>query len=76
MTKAINPKNQSLVNKTVKYLKKYYELNDLRDQADNDGDERSWNAYDKKCANAFDKYLENLCMLPKGQQTAINKLIF
>jgi hypothetical protein len=76
MIQAINPKNQSLVNKTVKYLEKYFYYNDLRDSADDEGDVKTWKAYDKKCADTFDKYLEHLHMLPKGQQTIIDELIF
>jgi hypothetical protein len=74
--KAINPKNQSLVNKAVKYLQKYYELNDLRNVADNNGAEKELKKYNRMCEDVFDKYLDALAELPKGQQTIIDKLIF
>jgi hypothetical protein len=76
MIKAINPKNQSLVNKAVKYLQKYYELNDLRNVADNNGAEKELKKYNRMCEDVFDKYLDALGMLPKGQQQIIDKLIF
>lgn len=76
MIKAINPKNQSLVNKAVKYLQKYYELNDLRNVADNNGAEKELKKYNRMCEDVFDKYLDALAELPKGQQQIIDKLIF
>lgn len=76
MIKAINPKNQSLVNKAVKYLQKYYELNDLRNVADDNGAEKELKKYNRMCEDVFDKYLDELAELPKGQQQIIDKLIF
>jgi hypothetical protein len=76
MIKAINPKNQSLVNKAVKYLQKYYELNDLRNVADDNGAEKELKKYNRMCEDVFDKYLDALAELPKGQQQIIDKLIF
>lgn len=69
--KAINAKNQSIVNKCIKYLTKYNSLNDLRDQADNDGNEKLYNQLEKKCQTAFDQYLDLFYQLPKNQQKAI-----
>ena len=76
MIKAINTKNQSLVNKAVKYLQKYYELNDLRNVADDNGAEKELKKYNRMCEDVFDKYLDALAELPKGQQQIIDKLIF
>jgi hypothetical protein len=76
MIQAINPKNQSLVNKAVKYLQKYYELNDLRNVADDNGAEKELKKYNRMCEDVFDKYLDALAELPKGQQQIIDKLIF
>jgi hypothetical protein len=76
MITAINPKNQSLVNKAVKYLQKYYELNDLRNVADDNGAEKELKKYNRMCEDVFDKYLDALAELPKGQQQIIDKLIF
>jgi len=76
MIQAINPKNQSLVNRAVKYLQKYYELNDLRNVADDNGAEKELKKYNRMCEDVFDKYLDALAELPKGQQQIIDKLIF
>jgi hypothetical protein len=71
--KAKTIKNQSLLNKVVKALEKYNQLNNLRDKADNEGNEREYKKLDNKCLNAFDKYLELLNELPKYEQTRIEK---
>lgn len=76
MIQAINPKNQSLVNKAVKYLQKYYAANDLRNKADDEGAEKEWKKYNRICEDVFDKHLDAMAMLPKGQQQIIDKLIF
>jgi hypothetical protein len=68
---AINPKNQSLVNKALKYNQKYDELNVLRSNADDAGDVKAFNKLDRQCAQAFDKYLDVMAELPKYQQKAI-----
>ena len=69
--KAINPKNQSLVNKAINWLVKHNSFNDLRDIADGEGDDKAYSKWDKKCVHSFDMYLEYLYDLPKGQQKAI-----
>jgi hypothetical protein len=71
--KAINPKNQSLVNKAISWLVKYERYNDLRDIADGDGDDKAYKAADKLCQNSWDKYLGYMEELPKNQQKAIEK---
>lgn len=71
--KAKNPKNQSKVNKAVKYLTAYYQANTKRDHAEDEGNKTEFKKYDKICANTFDKYLEALEELPKGEQTNIEK---
>lgn len=73
MLKAINPKNQSLVNKAIKSLEIYYKWNDLRDRAEAIDNMREYNKIDTKCRNAFDKYLEYYDELPKNQQKEIDK---
>lgn len=74
--KAINPKNQSLVNKAINWLVKHNNYNTQRDfisgnlECDEE-DSKEWRAIDKKCVHSFDMYLEYLYELPKGQQKAI-----
>ena len=60
--KAINPKNQSAVNRAVKQLVKYNDLNNHRDAIEGEFGEDSakWRAIDRKCAFAFDRY-EDWC---------------
>lgn len=70
---AIKTKNSKLFNKVVKALVKYNELNDLRDKADDCGNDKEYNKLDKKCEVAFDSYLELLQELPKYEQTRIEK---
>lgn len=60
-------KNQKLVNQAVKALISYNENNDLRDKADNLGDERAYNKYDRLCEKYFNKYLEVISELPKTE---------
>lgn len=69
-----HPKNQSKVNRCVNALAKYYSLNDLRDIADNNGEEKLVNKYNRLCEIAFDKYLNYLEELPKYEQALIEKL--
>jgi len=68
MIKAKTPKNQSAVNKAVKALLKYNELNDQRDKL-----EKESPAINRKCENAFDKYLELAGELTKADRAAIEK---
>ena len=73
--RATNSKNARQVAKTCKALAKYYELNSLRDLADNAGDEKLVTKYDRACESAFSKYLDLLATLPKYEQKNIDKLI-
>jgi hypothetical protein len=68
---AVNTKNQKAVNKAVKMLIAYNCLNDLRDKADNEGNEKEYRKLDRKCEIAFDKYQEAVCCLPKREITKI-----
>ncbi len=72
---AINPKNQTIVNRCLKALDRYNELNDKRNDADDNGDMREYRKLDKKCEDAFDRYLTFLWALPKNQQIQINKIL-
>jgi len=71
---AINPKNQSKVNRILAWATKYDIANNNRDIADGDGDDKAYKKYDRQCQMMFDKYLELMDDLPKGQQKAIEKL--
>lgn len=73
---ALNKKHQRTVNKAVKYLVKYNELNDLRNEADGNGDERAYNKLDRQCGRAFDQYLETICELPKREIVRIEKELY
>jgi hypothetical protein len=65
-------KHDKTITKCMNALSKYYALNDLRDKADNDGDEKTRKQIDKKCSTAFDKYLEYYESLPKQIQRCID----
>jgi hypothetical protein len=58
-------------NKTMKYLIKYNELNDLRSIAEDNDDIKEFKALDKKCNAAWDSFLDNLYTLPKYQQAIV-----
>lgn len=64
-------KNKVLFNKVVKALNSYNLLNNLRDEAYNNGDDKEFKKLDNKCLNAFDKYLDLLNELPKYEQKRI-----
>jgi hypothetical protein len=70
---AVNAKNQKAVNKAVKFLIAYNSLNNLRDKADNEGNEKEYRKLDRKCEIAFDKYQECIWDLPKREITKIEK---
>ena len=65
--KSINPKNQKLVNKSIKWLLKYKDYNTQRNICDSNGDEKGWNKLNKKCESSYDKYLESIELLPKRE---------
>ena len=68
---AINSKNQSLVNKALRYNARYEELNDKRSNAYDQGDLKALSKLDRQCIEAFEKYLDVMTELPKNQQKAI-----
>jgi len=76
---SITQKNQSLVNKAVKWLNKYDEYNTQRDfisdnlECDED-DSKEWRQINKKCEVSFDNYLDYLWDLPKREQNNIEKI--
>jgi len=71
--KAINKKNQALVNRAVKWLEKHNEANDQRDIADGNGDDKAYRKYDKLCEKTWDKYEECISELPKREVNQIEK---
>lgn len=79
---AVNPlnakskKNQSNLNKAILWGRKYNTLNDQRDIADGNGDERLYRKLNRQCEVAFDKHLEYLHELPKSEQKRVEKLVF
>lgn len=73
---AINKKHQVKVNRAVKTLLKYNTLNDLRNIADDNGEEKLYKKLDKNCLNTFDKYLDIVYELPKRERTRIEKQIY
>lgn len=68
---AINPKHQAMVNRAMRHLVKYNDLNDQRDIADCNDDERLFAKLDRKCEAAFDKFLECMDELPKRERARI-----
>jgi hypothetical protein len=69
--KAINPKNQTTVNRCLKALNRYYVLNDLRNLAEDSENISDYKKYDRLCQKVFDRYLDYLYSLPKNQQRTI-----
>lgn len=69
--KAKTPQNQAILNRTVKALVKYNNLNNQRDFADNDGDEKLYRKLNRQCEIAFDKYLELAEGLPKYERVKL-----
>ena len=74
--KAINKLHQSKVNKAVEWIIKYNAFNDLRNLAYDMDDEKIVRQYDRKCENAFDKYLTIVDELPKRERKQIEKSIY
>ena len=70
---AINPKNQTTVNKAIQWLEKYNRADTLRNIADGEGNEKDLNKHERECEKAFNKYLEYTSELPKNQVNAIEK---
>lgn len=71
--RAINKRNQALVNRAVKWLEKYNEANDQRDIADGNGDDKAYRKYDKLCEKTWDKYEECISELPNREVNQIEK---
>ncbi len=66
-------KNSKLFNKVLKSLVKYNELNNLRDKADDCGNDKEYNKLNNRCEIAFNNYLDLLEQLPKYEQVRIEK---
>lgn len=71
----INPKHLKTVNRCLRALDRYNELNDMRNDAENNGDERTVRKLERKCEEVFDRYLNYLHELPKNQQKQIEKIL-
>jgi hypothetical protein len=73
---AINKKHQSKVNRAIKTLVRYNALNDLRNIADDNGEEKLYKKLDRQCLNTFDKYLDIVNELPAREKIQIEKEIY
>lgn len=73
---AITRANQSKVNKAVYWGQRYNILNDLRDDADGQGDEKLYRKYDRMASDAFNKHLEYMSEIPKREQAKVEKFVF
>ena len=73
---AIKSKNQGKVNRAVNWSIKYNTANDMRNEADGDGNEKMYNKYNTICEKAYDKYLDAMWHLPKYEQKHIEKSKF
>ena len=69
--KALNPKNQKQLNKVVKALTRYNQLNDARGVAENNDDEKLERKLNRQCESAWDKYMDYMAELPKYQQKLV-----
>lgn len=70
---AVNKKHQSSVNKAIKLLTKYNELNDKRNLADDTDDQKLYRSLNKQCETMFDRYLDVRNELPKREIAQIEK---
>ena len=70
---AINKAHQTKVNRAIYWLKKYNELNTLRDNASDYDEDRLYRKLDRQCAATFDKYLDLVYELPKRERARIEK---
>jgi hypothetical protein len=73
---ALTKKNQTNVNKAVYWGFRYNELNDLRDDADGQGDDKLYKKYDRMASDAFNKHLDYMSELPKREQVRVEKFVF
>jgi putative IMPACT (imprinted ancient) family translation regulator len=72
---AVNKKHQKQVNKAVKCLIAYNALNDLRNLAYDQCDDKLTERFDRKCEAAWDKYYDAIYDLPKRELDKIEKSI-
>ena len=72
---AVNKKHQKQVNKAVKCLLAYNNLNDLRNLAYDECDDKLTERFDRKCELAWDKYYDARFDLPKREVDQIEKSI-
>ena len=72
---AINPKNQSKVNRAISWAMKYDLANDQRTIAEDNDDDKAFNKLDRQCDKAFEKFYDLMDELPKGQRKAIEKIL-
>ena len=72
---AVNKKHQKQVNKAVKALINYNNLNDLRNLAYDECDDKLTERFDRKCEAAWDKYYDARFDLPKREVDQIEKSI-
>ena len=73
---AITRANQSNVNKAVYWGQRYNILNDLRDDADGQGNDKLYKMYDRMASDAFNKHLDYMSELPKREQAKVEKFVF
>lgn len=71
---AVNKKYQAKVNRATKWVIKYNHLTNLRHIADGNGDILELRHLERKCAGAFDSYLEIVNELPLREKAQIEKL--
>jgi hypothetical protein len=71
--KAVSKRNQTNINKAIFFDAKYDKLNDQRDEAYNNGDERLGRKLDRLCEIAFDKYLDYANQLPATERKRVEK---
>jgi hypothetical protein len=76
MITAINKKHQALVTRASKWLAKYNEANDLRNNADDNGDDFAYVKADKLCEKTYNNYLEIASELPKREVANIEKILY
>jgi hypothetical protein len=69
-------KNQTNLNKAVFHGMRYIVLNDLRDDADGQGDEKLVRKYDRMCAESFDKHLDYMNELPQYEQKRVELFLY
>jgi hypothetical protein len=74
MIQAINKKHQAKVNRAAAWIIKYNNFNNLRNEADGNGDEKTYNKLNKKCELTFDNYLQIADELPGREKNQLEKL--